>query len=76
MFLLPLELLVTLALWALLLSTMLLPFSLDAHDPGSRARAGTLHTAHGAVSTPVRRGRADNGEYADAELHTPKREPR
>jgi queuine tRNA-ribosyltransferase len=32
---------------------MLLPFSVDAHDPGSRARAGTLSTAHGPVLTPV-----------------------
>jgi queuine tRNA-ribosyltransferase len=32
---------------------MLLPFSVDARDPGSRARAGTLLTAHGAVLTPV-----------------------
>lgn len=32
---------------------MLLPFSVDARDPGSRARAGTLLTAHGAVHTPV-----------------------
>src|SRR5687767_6869173 len=32
---------------------MLLPFSIEARDPASRARAGTLVTAHGAVSTPV-----------------------
>jgi len=32
---------------------MLMPFEIDARDPGSRARAGTLHTAHGVVQTPV-----------------------
>ena len=32
---------------------MRLPFRLDARDPGSRARAATLITAHGPVSTPV-----------------------
>ena len=32
---------------------MLLPFDLQARDPGSRARAGTLLTSHGAVPTPV-----------------------
>ena len=32
---------------------MRLPFRLDARDPGSRARAATLLTAHGPVSTPV-----------------------
>jgi queuine tRNA-ribosyltransferase len=31
----------------------MLTFTLDARDPGSRARAGTLETAHGAVATPV-----------------------
>jgi queuine tRNA-ribosyltransferase len=31
----------------------MLPFTLEARDPGSRARAGTLHTAHGVVHTPV-----------------------
>jgi queuine tRNA-ribosyltransferase len=31
----------------------MLPFTLEARDAGSRARAGTLHTAHGAVHTPV-----------------------
>ena len=33
--------------------TMLLPFEIQARDPGSRARAGTLLTAHGPVQTPV-----------------------
>ncbi len=28
-------------------------FDVDAHDPGSSARAGRLHTAHGAVPTPI-----------------------
>src|SRR5918994_4557039 len=32
---------------------MLMPFEIDARDPGSRARAGTLTTAHGPVLTPV-----------------------
>lgn len=32
---------------------MLLPFSVNAVDHASRARAGTLLTAHGAVSTPA-----------------------
>jgi queuine tRNA-ribosyltransferase len=32
---------------------MLLPFEIHARDPGSRARAGTLGTAHGPVLTPV-----------------------
>ncbi|HWO09277.1 MAG TPA: tRNA guanosine(34) transglycosylase Tgt [Polyangiaceae bacterium] len=32
---------------------MPLPFRLDARDPGSRGRAGTLSTAHGPVQTPV-----------------------
>src|SRR5688572_32786928 len=32
---------------------MRLPFQIDARDPGSRARAATLSTAHGPVSTPV-----------------------
>jgi queuine tRNA-ribosyltransferase len=32
---------------------MLLPFQIDARDSGSRARAGTLQTAHGPVLTPV-----------------------
>ncbi|HTV24101.1 MAG TPA: tRNA guanosine(34) transglycosylase Tgt [Polyangiaceae bacterium] len=31
----------------------LLPFEIQARDPGSRARAGTLVTAHGPVLTPV-----------------------
>jgi queuine tRNA-ribosyltransferase len=32
---------------------MLLPFEIHARDPGSRARAGQLDTAHGPVLTPV-----------------------
>ena len=32
---------------------MLLPFSIEARDPTSSARAGTLVTAHGPVQTPV-----------------------
>ena len=28
-------------------------FDVDAHDPGSSARAGRLHTAHGEVPTPI-----------------------
>lgn len=28
-------------------------FELNAHDPGSKARAGTLTTAHGVIPTPV-----------------------
>ena len=32
---------------------MLLPFEIHARDPGSRARAGKLGTAHGPVLTPV-----------------------
>ena len=32
---------------------MRFPFRLDARDPGSRARAATLLTAHGPVQTPV-----------------------
>ena len=28
-------------------------FDVDAHDPGSFARAGRLHTAHGEVPTPI-----------------------
>jgi queuine tRNA-ribosyltransferase len=32
---------------------MRLPFRLEARDPGSRGRAGTLLTAHGPVQTPV-----------------------
>src|SRR5690606_80290 len=32
---------------------MLLPFEVNARDPGSGARAGTLVTAHGPVLTPV-----------------------
>jgi queuine tRNA-ribosyltransferase len=32
---------------------MLMPFEIDARDPGSRARAGRLSTAHGPVLTPV-----------------------
>jgi queuine tRNA-ribosyltransferase len=32
---------------------MLLPFSIEARDPASGARAGTLVTAHGPVQTPV-----------------------
>jgi queuine tRNA-ribosyltransferase len=32
---------------------MLLPFEIQARDPGSRARAGTPVTAHGPVLTPV-----------------------
>jgi queuine tRNA-ribosyltransferase len=32
---------------------MAFSFSLGARDPGSRARRGTLHTARGAVETPV-----------------------
>jgi queuine tRNA-ribosyltransferase len=32
---------------------MAFSFSLGARDPGSQARRGTLHTAHGVVETPV-----------------------
>ena len=32
---------------------MSLPFRIDARDPGSRARAGALATAHGEVRTPA-----------------------
>ena len=32
---------------------MSLPFEIHARDPGSRARAGKLSTAHGPVLTPV-----------------------
>lgn len=32
---------------------MLLPFTLRVTDPGSRARRGTLQTAHGTVETPA-----------------------
>ena len=28
-------------------------FDLLAHDPGTKARAGLLHTAHGAIETPI-----------------------
>src|SRR5436190_10361226 len=29
------------------------PFEIQARDPGSRARAGVLHTAHGDIRTPA-----------------------
>jgi queuine tRNA-ribosyltransferase len=32
---------------------MTLPFAVHARDPGSSARRGTLHTAHGPVQTPA-----------------------
>jgi queuine tRNA-ribosyltransferase len=28
------------------------PFEIHARDPGSRGRAGVLHTAHGDIRTP------------------------
>ena len=29
------------------------PFQIDSRDPGSRARAGVLHTPHGDIRTPA-----------------------